>query len=192
MKQIVIEAIKAHKKLLAEYEDSCVDTVVAIAEMIITSITDGGCIYICGNGGSAADAQHIACELVGRFLKERKAIPAIALTTDTSVLTAVGNDYCFDDVFKRQVEALVKPNDILWAFSTSGSSSNVIAAAQMAKEKGAKVLAFTGQANTKLEDISDICLYAKAENSYSAQQIHQLAYHTICDLVERNFWNTSV
>jgi D-sedoheptulose 7-phosphate isomerase len=187
MKQTVIDSINIHKKLLIEYETACVDTVVSAAVMIIDSLQNGGCVYICGNGGSAADAQHIACELVGRFLKERKAIPAIALTTDTSVLTAVGNDYCFDDVFKRQVEALVKPNDILWAFSTSGSSSNVIAAAQLAKEKGAKVLAFTGKANTELEDISDICLFVETENSYSAQQIHQLAYHTICDLVEQQF-----
>lgn len=187
MNQTVIEAIKTHKKLLAEYEASCVDTVVSAAVMITDSLGNGGCVYICGNGGSAADAQHIACELVGRFLKERKAIRAIALTTDTSVLTAIGNDYSFDDVFKRQVEAMVNPNDILWALSTSGSSSNVIAAAQLAKEKGAKVLAFTGKANTKLEVISDICLYVESENSYSAQQIHQLAYHTICDLVEQKF-----
>lgn len=183
----MIEAIETHKKLLAEYEARCVDTVAAAAGMIIDSLDNGGCVYICGNGGSAADAQHIAGELIGRFKRERKALAAVALTTDSSILTSIGNDYSFEDIFTRQVEGLIKVGDILWAISTSGSSANVVAAAKAAKEKGAKILAFTGKKKTELEQISDLCLSIDAPNTASAQEIHQLAYHTICDLVEQKF-----
>ncbi len=184
MKNQVLASIAAHKKLLAEFEGRCVDAVVGAAEMITNSLKQGGCVYLCGNGGSAADAQHVAGELVGRFMRERKALPAVALTTDTSVITAIANDYGFDDIFKRQVEGLVGAADVLWAFSTSGESRNVVAAAEAAKEKGAKVLAFTGKAGTRLEEVSDVCISVDAENTYSAQEIHQIAYHIICDLVE--------
>lgn len=184
MKQTVIEAIKEHKGLVARFEGTCVETVVACAELIVDSLKTGRCLYICGNGGSAADAQHIAGEFVGRFLKNRKPLPAVALTTDTSLITAIANDFSFDEIFTRQVEALVKPGDILWAFSTSGTSKNVVAAAKLAKQKGAKVIAFTGKANSVLGDISDACLALETNNSYSAQQIHQLAYHIICKIVE--------
>ena len=185
--QTVIDSIAIHKKLVAEYETSCVDTVVAAAGMIIDSLGNGGCIYICGNGGSAADAQHIAGELIGRFKRERKAFPAVALTTDTSVLTSIGNDCGFEDIFTRQVEGLIRPGDILWAISTSGASANVVAAAKAAKEKGAKILAFTGKLKTELEQVCDLCLSIAAPNTAAAQEIHQLAYHTICDLVEQKF-----
>ena len=184
MKQTVQDAIETHKKLIKQFEADCVDSVIAAAREIITVIKQGGTIYICGNGGSAADAQHIAGELIGRFRRERKGFPAVALTTDTSVITSVGNDYGFEDIFTRQVEALVEPRDLLWAFSTSGTSKNIVAAAQLAKEKGAAVLAFTGKSNTPLEEISDLCVCIDAPTTSSAQEIHQLAYHTICDLVE--------
>lgn len=184
MKQKVIDSIKTHKDLVATFEKDCVGSVVSAAEMIVKSIKAGGCVYICGNGGSAADAQHIAGELVGKFLKDRKALPAVALTTDTSLITAIGNDYGFDDIFRRQVEGLVGANDVLWAFSTSGSSANVVAAAKLAKDKGAAVLAFTGKANSALERIADVTIAVDTPNSAPAQEIHQLAYHIICDLVE--------
>ncbi|MBN1457106.1 MAG: SIS domain-containing protein [Sedimentisphaerales bacterium] len=184
MKQTVIEAIEVHKKLLAEYEKTCVEKVTAAAEMIISSIKAGGCIYICGNGGSAADAQHIAGEFIGRFKRERKALPAAALSTDTSTLTSIGNDYGFDDIFKRQVEGLAKKGDVLWALTCSGTSKNVIAAAKLAKEMGCKILSFTGKPKTPIEELSDICISIDAPDTASAQEIHQLAYHTICDLVE--------
>lgn len=187
MKQTVIEAIETHKKLLAEYETSCVDTVVTAAGMITDSLQNGGCVYICGNGGSAADAQHIAGELIGRFKRDRKALPAVALTTDSSILTSIGNDFGFEDIFTRQVEGLLKAGDILWAISTSGTSANIVAAVKAAKEKGARTLAFTGKGKTELEHISDLCLSIEAPNTAAAQEIHQLAYHTICDLVEQKF-----
>lgn len=184
MKKTVLETIEIHKKLLAEYERSCIDKVTAAAEMIVAGIKNGGCVYICGNGGSAADAQHIAGEFIGRFKRERKAFPAVALSTDTSVLTCVANDYSFEDIFSRQLEGLAKKDDILWAFSTSGTSKNIIAAAKLAKETGVKILAFTGKSDTPLEKMSDVCIAIDAPNSAPAQEIHQLAYHTICDLVE--------
>lgn len=185
MKQIVTDAIAEHRSMLADFEANCIDSVIKSAELIVESLTSNGCIYICGNGGSAADAQHIAGEFIGRFLKDRKPLPAVALTTDTSLITAIANDYSFDEIFTRQVQALLKPNDILWALSTSGASKNVINAATLARKKGAKIIAFTGKKTSELEKISDVCVAADARNSYSAQQIHQLAYHMICDIVEQ-------
>ncbi len=185
MKSSILDAIKWHKKAIADFEDKGTETVSAIAEMIVESYRGGGCVYLCGNGGSAADAQHIAGELIGRFRKERRALAAVALTTDTSILTCLSNDYGFDDVFRRQVEGLLKPGDILWAFSTSGTSANILAAAKLAKSQGGKVIAFTGKANSELENISDICLCADCEVTSTSQEVHQLAYHIICDLVEQ-------
>lgn len=158
-----------------------------IAKTIIKSIEKGGILYICGNGGSAADAQHIAGELIGRFLKNRKSLPAVALSTDTSVITSIANDYGFDDIFVKQVEGLVKKQDCLWALSTSGSSPNVIKAAKLAKKLGAKVIAFTGRKNSPLEKIADVCLCAEADKTFAVQEIHQIAYHIICNLVEKHF-----
>ncbi|MFA6185944.1 MAG: SIS domain-containing protein [Phycisphaerae bacterium] len=187
MKQQIIETIKKHKKMVDALEVAGVDAIEKTAKIIIDSIENGGTLYLCGNGGSAADCQHIAGEFIGRFLLERKALPAVALSTDTSVLTSVGNDYRFDDIFARQVEGLVKNNDCLWAFSTSGSSINIIKAAEFAKKRGAKVIAFTGRKNSKLEKNSDVCLCADAEKSFATQEIHQIAYHIVCGLVEKHF-----
>jgi D-sedoheptulose 7-phosphate isomerase len=189
-KKQIIETIETHKKLLAGLQQSDIETIAAAAEAITQALKQNGTVYLCGNGGSAADAQHIAGELVGRFSRERKALAAVALSTDTSILTSIANDYAYDNVFARQVEALAGEGDILWAFSTSGNSANVIAAAQLAKEKGACVLAFTGRANSKLEQTSDICFCADAESTARSQEIHQLAYHIICDLVEQSFTNS--
>jgi len=184
MKDTVKGAIATHKKLLARFERAGTDVVVQMAEGIIDCFKRGGRVYLCGNGGSAADCQHIAAELVGRFRRERTALPAVALSTDTSLLTSVGNDYGFEEVFRRQVEGLVEKGDILWAFSTSGASANILAAARRAKEKGAKVLAFTGRSDSELEKIADLCLCVDTPQTSTAQEIHQVAYHIICDLVE--------
>ncbi len=183
----IIETIETHKKMTAELQESGLETVVSIAQAITTALEQNGTVYLCGNGGSAADAQHIAGELVGRFRRERKALAAVALSTDTSIITSIANDYAYENVFARQVEALVREGDILWAFSTSGTSASVIAAAQSAKKKGAYVIAFTGTNNSKLEQIADICFCADAESTARSQEIHQLAYHIICDLVEQSF-----
>ncbi len=181
------EAIETHRKMLAVFEASAIETTVAMAGEIVHSLRNNGTLYLCGNGGSAADAQHIAGEFVGRFRAERRALPAVALSTDTSVLTCIGNDYDYESVFARQVEALVRPGDILWAFSTSGTSPNILRAAETARRQGARVLAFTGRANSKLESMADLCFCAEAALTARSQEIHQLAYHIICDLVEQRF-----
>jgi len=179
------QAIQTHKEMVARLEARDVPVIARAAASIAEVLKRGGRVYVCGNGGSAADAQHIAGELVGRFEMNRRALPAMALSTDTSILTALGNDIGFEDVFARQVEAWVQRGDLLWAISTSGSSPNVIKAAQAAKERGATVLAFTGRAKSPLERISHICLCAEYPSSARSQEIHQLAYHVICGLVER-------
>ena len=179
-------AIDEHKALVQDLEERHIETLKQMAAALTACIRGGGCIYLCGNGGSAADAQHIAGELVGRFQMERRALPAVALSTDTSVITAVANDYSYDDIFARQVEALVDKGDLLWAFSTSGRSANVLAAVKLAQTKGARTLAFTGRTASPLEAQCDLCLCAPSAASARTQEIHQLAYHILCALVEQN------
>ncbi len=185
-RQIIQEAIATHRQMVAAFETSACDTIVGIAEAIVQALRAGGTLYLCGNGGSAADAQHIAGEFVGRFRVERKALPAVALSTDTSVLTCIANDYDYERVFARQIEALVRPGDLLWAFSTSGTSPNVLRAAEAARGKGARVIAFTGRAKSTLEALADVCFCAEATLTARSQEIHQLAYHIICELVEQS------
>jgi len=185
--QIVRNTIDEHKALVAQFERNGAAIVGRIAEMIAQSLTEGGTLYLCGNGGSAADAQHIAGEFVGRFRTERRALPAVALSTDTSVLTCIANDYDYESVFARQVEALVREGDVLWAFSTSGTSANVLKAVEAARSKNARIIAFTGTSNSPLENMADLCLCADARATARSQEIHQLAYHIVCDLVERSF-----
>jgi D-sedoheptulose 7-phosphate isomerase len=184
---IIRETIEDHKALVARFERDGVAVVGRIAEMIVQSLGASGTLYLCGNGGSAADAQHIAGEFVGRFRTERRALPAVALSTDTSVLTCIANDYDYETVFARQVEALVKAGDVLWAFSTSGTSPNVLKAVHVARDKGARIVAFTGRSDSPLEKAADLCLCADARATARSQEIHQLAYHIVCDLVERSF-----
>jgi len=159
----------------------------AMAAVLIDVIEAGGRVYVCGNGGSAADAQHIAGELVGRFRRERRGLPCVALTTDTSILTALGNDYDFQRVFARQVEALLRSGDVLWALSTSGNSPNVLAAARTARQLGGRVVAMTGSGGGELAALADVCFRAPAGETFLVQQLHQLAYHIICELVEEHF-----
>ena len=186
-KKQITEAIETHGKMLAELQTDGIENIAAAADAITKALKRNRRIYICGNGGSAADAQHIAAEFVGRFVRNRKGLPAVALTTDTSAITSISNDYGYENVFARQVEALVAEGDVLWAISTSGSSANILAAAKSAKEKNALILAFTGRKNSRLEKIADICFCAADKLTARSQEMHQLAYHIICDIVERNF-----
>ena len=181
------EIIEAHKKAVDQLQTSGLKTVIDIAEAITKAIKKDATVYICGNGGSAADAQHIASELVNRFESNRKALPAIALTTDSSVITSIANDGDYKSVFARQVEALVKKGDVFWAISTSGTSPNVLAAVKTARQKKATIIAFTGKKNTPLERLADICLRADNKITARTQEVHQLAYHIICKLVESRF-----
>jgi len=186
-KQLILQSIESHRTLLAKIEKDGLETIASAASAITAAIKQGGTVYICGNGGSAADAQHIAAELVGRFKTDRQALPAVALSTDTSILTSLANDYSYDIVFARQLQAFVKPGDILWALSTSGRSPNILAAVRTAKQKGAFILAFTGKNDSPLQHVADLCFCAEHEETARSQEMHELAYHIICDLVERNF-----
>jgi len=183
----IVEIIETHKTTVTHLQASGLDTIADAAAAIIRALKKDATVYICGNGGSAADAQHIAAELVGRFEYNRRALPAVALTTNSSVITSIANDSSYETVFARQVEALVRKGDVLWAISTSGSSPNVLAGAKAAKQKGALVLAFTGRKNSPLERLSDICLCADNKSTARSQEIHQLAYHIICKLIEQSF-----
>jgi len=158
-----------------------------IADRLIACFDSGGRVYLLGNGGSAADAQHIAAELVGRFKKDRKALPAIALTTDSSILTAVTNDIGFEQVFSRQIEAMVTSNDIVWALSVSGRSPNVIRALQAAKKLGATVAGFTSRSGGAMAELCDLCFRADHDHSDRVQEVHQLAYHLICERIEQHY-----
>jgi len=158
-----------------------------IADRISECFAGGGRLYLFGNGGSAADAQHIAAELVGRFKKNRRALAAVALTTDTSTLTAISNDLAFEQVFSRQIEALVTDRDIVWALSVSGRSPNVLRAVEVARQLGAFVIGFTGRNGDALAERCDLCFRADHTQSDRVQEIHQLAYHQVCEAVESRF-----
>ncbi len=154
------------------------------ARVLAQTLAEGGTIFICGNGGSASQAQHFAAEFMGRFLMERPALPSVALTTDTSILTAVGNDYGFEEVFARQVRGLMKPVDLLWGLSTSGRSPNVLKAFQAAKEIGAKTLFMCGAQAPPEASGLDLVLTAPTPDTPRVQEMHLLYGHTLCQLVE--------
>ena len=181
--------LTAHREALKYFEGHSTGVVEAIADLLIDCFESGGTVYICGNGGSAADAQHLSGEFVGRFKRERKPLPTVALSTDTSVITCISNDYSYEQIFARQVEALMNSKDVLWAFSTSGRSANVIAAAEAAQKKDSKIVGFTGKPKSQLESLSDICLCSHTDATGTAQEIHQIAYHMICEIIDQQFSN---
>jgi D-sedoheptulose 7-phosphate isomerase len=155
------------------------------AAMVRETVRRGGTLFFCGNGGSAADAQHLATEYVVRYMRNRRAYPAVALTTDTSLLTAAGNDLGFDEVFARQVEALARPGDLLIIHSTSGNSPNVLRAAEAARAKGVATIAFSARDGGRLRAIADHSVVVPTERTDRAQEIHLCIEHAICELVER-------
>jgi D-sedoheptulose 7-phosphate isomerase len=152
--------------------------------MVRDTVRAGGTLFFCGNGGSAADAQHMATEYVVRYRRNRRAYPAVALTTDTSLLTATGNDFGFDQVFSRQVEALCRPGDLLMIHSTSGHSPNVLEAARAARAKGVAVLALSARDGGPLRALADHNVVVPTERTDRAQELHLCIQHLICDLVE--------
>ena len=154
-------------------------------EMVRSTVKRGGTLLFCGNGGSAADAQHMATEYVVRYMRNRRAYPAIALTTDTSLITAVGNDLGFDHIFSRQIEALGKRGDLLIIHSTSGNSPNVLRAAEAANKKGIPVLALTKQDGGALRTIADHTIVVPTDRTDRAQEIHLCIQHAICDAIEQ-------
>ena len=158
---------------------------VKIADAIAAALRAGGKVMLCGNGGSAADAQHIAAELLGRYEAEREPLAALALTTDTSALTAIGNDYGFEHVFSRQVRGLGRKGDVLVGLSTSGKSPNVLAALDAAREMGIVAIGFTGRKGGDMSSCCDMVLNAPSDKTAVIQQIHLTAAHIVCGLVER-------
>ena len=186
IKSRIVNYLENHS---SAFQELCNNTEIIrqAAAMVIDCFQNGGKVLLCGNGGSAADAQHIAGEFVGRFRINRDPLPAIALHTDTSVMSCIANDYHFDEVFSRAVKALGQEGDLLWAFSTSGSSSNIVKAAKQAKLNKMKVLAFTGKPHSRLDALSDLCYCASTDLTCIAQEMHQIVYHLICELVDEDY-----
>jgi D-sedoheptulose 7-phosphate isomerase len=171
--------------------DSHAERVVRAAELIIDSIKSGGKIMVFGNGGSAADAQHIAAELVNRLNYDRPPIAAIALTTDTSILTSIGNDSSFADLFERQLRALGRPGDVALAISTSGNSTNVLRAVDTARELGIKTIALAGRDGGKLAAVADIALVVETRATQRIQETHITIGHILCELIEDSLYGES-
>jgi len=162
------------------------DAMLRALTMVSDTVRGGGTLYFCGNGGSAADAQHLATEYVVRYMRNRRAYPAVALTTDTSLLTAVGNDFGFDHIFARQIEALAKKGDLLIIHSTSGNSPNVLRAAEAARDRGVPVLAFSARDGGALRALADHSVIVPTERTDRAQEIHLCIQHAICEIVEQS------
>lgn len=177
------DSIETKQKMLSNAQ--LIQSIERAAMLIIESIKEGGKIIFCGNGGSAADAQHLAAELVGKFYLDRPALPGISLTTNTSILTAVANDYTYDRVFVRQVEAIAKTGDVLVGISTSGNSLNVVEAMKLAKNIGMKTIAFTGETGGKMKDYADVLINVPSTDTPRIQELHIMVGHIICEIVEK-------
>lgn len=160
------------------------ETIQRAIDLLVERLSSGGKLLACGNGGSAADAMHICAELVGRFLLDRRPLPAIALNTDQTILTALANDFGYETVFLRQVEALAKPEDVVWGISTSGNSMNVVAALKAARSLGAATIGLTGAGGGAMAEYCDILLAAPHTETPRIQEIHVITYHIICEAVE--------
>ena len=173
-----IQAIQQSSSLSSEILDAVL--------LIIQSIKKGNKLLVFGNGGSAADAQHISAELIGRFKLERKSFPAIALTTDSSILTSLANDYSFDLVFSRQCESLVNDGDVVIGISTSGNSKNVKLGMESAQKKGAKTIGLLGSNGGSIKSSSNIAIIVNSDDTANIQESHRVIYHIICNLVEKN------
>jgi len=182
VRQIFAQSIAVKQKTL---EVNC-GQIVQAAKLILKCIQRGGKVILFGNGGSAADSQHIAAEFIGRFQKERKSLAAIALTTDTSILTALANDYCFDIVFSRQIEGLGRSRDVAIGFSTSGNSKNVIVGLKTAKKMGLNTISLTGNRGGKIATLTDVSLIVPSTHTARIQESHICIAHAICELVENN------
>lgn len=187
IREKIRHALQDHLAVMTAVSESLVDQIGFIAGIMIDSLQNNNKILLMGNGGSAADAQHLAAELVGRFKAERKALPAIALTTDTSILTALGNDYGYDSVFTRQIAALGRAGDVVVGISTSGKSPNILKAIEYAKEIGCKTIGLTGKDGGELAKVVDIPLVIPSQETSRIQEAHITIGHIVCSLVEENF-----
>jgi len=173
------ESIETMQRFLSE-----IPYIEMAARKVLTALLEGRKVLVCGNGGGAAESQHIAAEIVGRFRKERKGYPAIALTTDTAILTSLSNDYDYSHVFSRQVQALGNKGDALIALSTSGNSLNVLLAAKKARKMGITVIGFTGKEGGELKGLCHVCINVASSNTPRIQECHMMAYHILCEIVD--------
>ncbi len=174
-----------HLQTIELVREALAEPIKKISQLLAQSLANGGTLFWCGNGGSAADSQHLAAELVGRFKKNRRALRSIALTTDTSVLTCVANDYSYADIFSRQVEALGRPGDVLIGISTSGNSENVLRAFKAAKEMGLMTIALLGKGGGSTKDLADHALVIPSDSTARIQEAHILIGHILCELIEQ-------
>ena len=188
MREMVIKQMEESANIKKMMAQSLPDTIADASQTILNAYRAGGKVLLAGNGGSAADAQHIATELVGRFKLERTALPAIALTTNTSTLTAVANDYDYNAVFSRQVEALAGDKDVFVAITTSGTSHNILKAVESAHSKGAFVIGLTGGDSGKLKDAADLTIIVPSSDTQRIQEAHITIGHIICHLVEEGLF----
>ena len=184
MQEIIQQRIAEHINVAQALYQQQGEKIEVAASVLAWALKTGKKVLFCGNGGSAADAQHLAAEFVGRYLLEREGLPAIALTTDTSILTAVANDYDFANVFARQVQALGNNGDVLIGISTSGNSPNVVRAIEVAKAKGLATIGFTGQGGGKMRELCDVCLAVDSKVTARTQEMHILMGHILCELLD--------
>jgi len=187
LKQAALDHIEAAKKVHSDHKLHSASQ--ELASKIAYAFKNGGKLLVFGNGGSAADAQHMAAEFVGRYMKERRALPAIALSTNISSLTAIGNDYGYERTFSRQVEALASEGDVVVGISTSGNSQNVVEAMNAARKRGAFAAALVGAQPCKLDDAADLVIRAPSDSTPRIQEMHILLIHAICEMVESEFSN---
>lgn len=184
MKQTIKNEFLSHLEVINLTIETMQEKLEQASLLVVETLKNGNKVLLCGNGGSAADAQHIAAELTGRYKTERRGLPGIALTTDTSALTAIGNDYGYDRVFDRQVEALANKGDLLIGISTSGNSKNVINALKVAREMGCKTLGLTGRDGGAMNELCDINLVVPSNDTPRIQEMHILFAHTICQIID--------
>jgi len=183
-----LDSIETKRAFLEMYKDRIAEVGLIMAQALL----DGNKILFFGNGGSAADSQHLAAEIVGRYKKERKGLPSIALTTDTSILTAVGNDYGFDVIFERQIEALCMPGDVAIGISTSGNSPNVIKGLMKAHDMGATTIAFSGKQGGKVVDIAHYSFVVPSYDTARIQECHITLGHTLCEIIDERLSETNI
>jgi len=181
------EEFSSHLETINNVIGSMENEIEKASQIIVDALKNGNKVLLCGNGGSAADAQHIAAELTGRYKTERRGLPGIALTTDTSALTAIGNDYGYDRVFDRQVESLANNGDVVIGISTSGNSKNVVSALKLAQELGCQTVGLTGRDGGAMNDVCDVNLIVPSDNTPRIQEMHILFGHTICQIIDNNF-----
>jgi D-sedoheptulose 7-phosphate isomerase len=187
MLKMIEEELEAHKKTIEKTMEVMIPHIEGASKLVIETLKNGNKVLLCGNGGSASDAQHIAAELTGRYKSERRGLAGIALTTDTSALTAISNDYGYNRVFDRQVEALVREGDLVIGISTSGESLNIISALLLAKEMGAKTLGFSGKGGGKMNYVCDLNMVVPSDDTPRIQEMHILIGHIVCQAVDDAF-----